>query len=89
MSLSGRIKRDGVKRLEGIIDARARNGRPYRKLPGRVFPGKGLELKGRQGMFAGVGRFDLWFEDPFKTNILMELKAVPAKYESCFSTCEV
>ena len=49
--------------------------------PDDFFPGKGLELKGRQKSFAGVGRFDLLFQDRFKTNILMELKAVPARYE--------
>jgi hypothetical protein len=49
--------------------------------PGDFFPGRGFELKGRQESFAGVGRFDLLFEDRFKTKILMELKAVPAKYE--------
>jgi hypothetical protein len=38
-------------------------------------------LKGRQGVFAGVGRFDLLFEDQFKNNIVMELKAVPAKLD--------
>ena len=49
--------------------------------PDDFFPGRGFELKGRQKSFAGIGRFDLLFEDRFKTNILMELKAVPAKYE--------
>jgi hypothetical protein len=49
--------------------------------PDDFFPGRGFELKGRQKSFAGVGRFDLLFEDRFKTNILIELKAVPAKYE--------
>ena len=42
---------------------------------------RGFELKGRQQSFAEVGRFDLMFEDHFKTKILMELKAVTAKYE--------
>src|SRR5437773_2700891 len=45
------------------------------------FPNRGFVLKGRQQSFAGVGRFDLLFEDRFKTKILMELKAVSAKYE--------
>ena len=45
--------------------------------PDEFFPGKGFELKGRQGSFAGVGRFDLLFVDRYRTNILMELKAVP------------
>jgi hypothetical protein len=49
--------------------------------PDDFFPGRGFELKGRQKSFAGVGRFDLLFVDRFKTNILMELKAVPGKYE--------
>jgi hypothetical protein len=45
------------------------------------FPRQKLTLKGRQNAFFGVGRFDLLFEDEFQTNILMELKARPAKYE--------
>jgi len=49
--------------------------------PDDFFPGKGFELRGRQKSFAGVGRFDLLFEDRHKTQILMELKAVPARYE--------
>jgi hypothetical protein len=49
--------------------------------PDDFFPDRGFELRGRQESFAGVGRFDLLFEDRFKTKILMELKAVPAKYE--------
>ncbi|MGA9530015.1 MAG: endonuclease NucS domain-containing protein [Terriglobales bacterium] len=49
--------------------------------PDDFFPHKGFQLKGRQQSFAGVGRFDLLFVDRFATNILMELKAVPAKYE--------
>lgn len=49
--------------------------------PDDFFPHKGFRLKGRQQSFAGVGRFDLLFTDRFDTNILMELKAVPAKYE--------
>lgn len=49
--------------------------------PDDFFPERGFELRGRQKSFAGVGRFDLLFEDRFKTKILMELKAVPAKYE--------
>ena len=49
--------------------------------PDDFFPGRGFALRGRQKSFAGVGRFDLLFEDSFKTNILMELKAVPARYE--------
>ena len=49
--------------------------------PDDFFLGRGFELKGRQKSFAGIGRFDLLFEDRFKTNILMELKAVPARYE--------
>jgi RecB family endonuclease NucS len=49
--------------------------------PDDFFPNKGFELTGRQESFAGVGRFDLLFEDRFKTKILMELKAIPARYE--------
>ena len=49
--------------------------------PDDFFPGRGFQLIGRQKSFAGVGRFDLLFVDRFKTNILMELKAISAKYE--------
>jgi hypothetical protein len=49
--------------------------------PREFFPQKNLVLKGRQGFFAGVGRYDLLFEDERHTSVLMELKAVPAKYE--------
>jgi len=49
--------------------------------PEDFFPQRNFVLKGRQRSFAGVGRFDLLFEDQFQTNILMELKAVPARYE--------
>lgn len=51
------------------------------KFPNDFFPRKKLILKERQGTFAGVGRFDLLFEDEFGSNILMELKARPAKYK--------
>jgi hypothetical protein len=37
------------------------------------FPRRLFVLKGRQGTCAGVGRFDLFFEDQFQNNILMEL----------------
>jgi len=50
--------------------------------PEEFFPRHVFALKGRQGTFAGVGRFDLLFEDRFENNILMELKAVPAKLEA-------
>lgn len=46
------------------------------------FPRRVLVLKGRQGTLAGVGRFDLLFEDQFENRILMELKAVAAKLEA-------
>lgn len=46
------------------------------------FPRHVLVLKGRQGTFAGAGRFDLLFEDEFQNKILMELKAVAAKLEA-------
>lgn len=50
--------------------------------PEEFFPGYGLTLSGRQKTFAGIGRFDLLFKDAFGTNVLMELKAVAAKYEN-------
>jgi Endonuclease NucS len=50
--------------------------------PEDFFPGRALALKGRQQSFAGVGRFDLLFSDRHGTNILMELKAVGAKYDN-------
>ena len=46
------------------------------------FPRRVLVLKGRQGTLAGVGRYDLFFEDQFENRILMELKAVAAKLEA-------
>ena len=49
--------------------------------PNDFFPRKKLILKERQGTFAGIGRFDLLFKDEYDTNILMELKARPAKYK--------
>src|SRR5437879_4226021 len=49
--------------------------------PKDFFPRKDLVLKDRQKSFAGVGRFDLLFEDEFQSQILMELKAVQARYE--------
>jgi hypothetical protein len=49
--------------------------------PGDFFPRKQLTLIGRQKTFPGVGRFDLMFKDEFDSNILMELKARPAKYK--------
>ena len=49
--------------------------------PDHFFPNYGLVLKGRQQSFQGVGRFDLLFTDRYGMNILMELKAVPARYE--------
>lgn len=49
--------------------------------PDDFFPRKKLIVRGRQQSFAGVGRFDLLCQDEFQTNILIELKAVPAKYE--------
>src|SRR3954466_2992606 len=49
--------------------------------PADFFPRQKLILKGRQKSFAGVGRFDLLFQDEYQTNILMELKARSAKYE--------
>lgn len=49
--------------------------------PEEFFPGRGLTLRGRQETLAGVGRFDLFFEDRYKTRVLMELKARNLKYE--------
>jgi hypothetical protein len=34
-----------------------------------------------QGILAGIGRFDLLYEDEFENNILMELKAVTPKLD--------
>jgi hypothetical protein len=34
--------------------------------PNDVFPGKNFVMIGRQRSFAGIGRFDLAFEDLFK-----------------------
>jgi hypothetical protein len=48
--------------------------------PDELFPRHRFVLKARQQSFAGVGRFDVLFEDEFHTTILMELKARPAKY---------
>ncbi len=45
------------------------------------FPRRQFLLKGRQGTFSAVGRYDLLFEDGFSNTILMELKAVPAKLD--------
>jgi len=51
------------------------------QFPDDFFPNRGFTLKTRQQSFAGVGRFDLLFEDRFQTTILMELKAVPARFQ--------
>jgi len=50
--------------------------------PDDFFHEHSLVLKGRQQVFSGVGRFDLLFTDRYQTNVLMELKAVTAKYEN-------
>jgi hypothetical protein len=50
--------------------------------PNEFFPRHGFTLQGRQGHFQEVGRYDLLFADEFGTQVLMELKAVPAKYEN-------
>jgi len=52
------------------------------RFPEDFFPGHGFVLTGRQQVFPGIGRFDLMFVDRFQTKVLMELKAVPAKYEN-------
>jgi hypothetical protein len=49
--------------------------------PNDFFPRHQLTLQGRQGTFQELGRYDLLFVDEFGTQILMELKAIPAKYE--------
>jgi predicted transcriptional regulator len=49
--------------------------------PQDFFPGKNFVLLGRQRVLAGVGRFDLIFEDNWNSTIVMELKARPLKYE--------
>lgn len=49
--------------------------------PEHFFPRHGFVLQGRQQSFLGVGRFDLLFADRHGMTILMELKAVPARYE--------
>jgi hypothetical protein len=49
--------------------------------PADFFARHKFTLKGRQRSFGGVGRFDLLFEDEFQTNVLIELKARPARYE--------
>lgn len=51
------------------------------EFPSDFFPRKKLVFRGRQKSFGEVGRFDLLFQDEFQTNILIELKARPAKYE--------
>jgi hypothetical protein len=48
--------------------------------PEEFFPRHDFKLVGRQGSFPAVGRYDLLFEDSHGMKILMELKAVPARY---------
>jgi hypothetical protein len=48
--------------------------------PEEFFPRHDFRLVGRQGVFPGVGRYDLLFQDRHGMKILMELKAVPARY---------
>lgn len=50
--------------------------------PNEFFPRHKFTLQGRQGYFHESGRYDLLFIDEFGTHVLMELKAVPAKYEN-------
>ena len=47
--------------------------------PDDFFPHREFRLVGRQTSFAGVGRFDLLFEDGAGRKWLIELKAVPLK----------
>lgn len=49
--------------------------------PSEFFGRHRLTLLGRQGTFQNVGRYDLLFKDEFGTQIIMELKAVGARYE--------
>ena len=49
--------------------------------PDHFFPRHGFVLRGRQQSFQGIGRFDLLFTDRHGMSILMELKAIPARYE--------
>lgn len=49
--------------------------------PSDFFPHRQLVFKNRQQSLADAGRYDLLFEDDFRTKIVMELKARPAKYE--------
>jgi len=49
--------------------------------PDDFCPRRNFVLIGRQRSFAGIGRFDLAFEDEFESTILMELKAKTLKYE--------
>ena len=50
------------------------------RYPSEFFPLFEFTLSGRQGVFPGVGRYDLLFDDSRGMKILMELKARPAKY---------
>jgi len=50
------------------------------RYPSEFFPRHAFRLIGRQGSFPGVGRYDLLFEDSHGMKVLMELKAVPARY---------
>ena len=51
------------------------------EFPSDFFPRQKLVFRRRQESMGEVGRFDLLFQDEFQTNILIELKARPAKYE--------
>ncbi|MDR3735383.1 MAG: endonuclease NucS [Acidobacteriaceae bacterium] len=50
--------------------------------PDHFFSRHGFVLQGRQQSFQGIGRFDLLFTDRHGMNVLMELKAVPARYDA-------
>ena len=50
------------------------------RYPAEFFPRHEFTLVDRQGLFPGVGRYDLLFKDGWGTTVLMELKARPAKY---------
>jgi hypothetical protein len=50
--------------------------------PDEFFGSRGFVLKGRQQSFDGGGPFDLLFTDRYETNVLMEVKAVVARYDN-------
>jgi hypothetical protein len=73
-------RRDGCSRVANLMNEKDMEDL-ISAYPDDFFPHKNFVLVGRQRSFAGIGRFDLAFEDEFKTTILMELKARTLKYE--------